>query len=450
MTSNPALIIALALAACGPSSTGGAADANTGPIAPKLVAGGGVANAPVNGLLHVYVVEPGSATPIVGASVRVEGTPPLLGVTDATGLFSFTDAALTGVHTITATAAGHTATTWIGVAGANVTLPLESSQALPVAHVSGTITGWNSLPAPSGANHYTLGVILYSFLDDPSAPENNIVQPAASGQPLDTCLRTLIGNTCAWQLTARIGRQVHTAVIVDGDTKGTNSDLTDDTYTLIGYAVGNVMTLTAGQQVTNEALTMVTTTMPLSIALPAAPSGLTHIAAIPELALGDAGRFVFPLPPVSASGSTTVLAPTGNLAGHYELVALATPSATAKAPFSSAFVHDVTGTATVGSWLAPPTQVTAGATYSFAATTGATLYMAQLAKGTATLWNVTVLDGTTSFSLPAITPDPLGTGSLTFAVTAADVPGFDPKKFDVPAIKTTLVRASGAQATFTH
>jgi hypothetical protein len=319
-----------------------------------------------------------------------------------------------------------------------------------MAHVTGTITGWDQIPAPSGFNHYTLAVILYSFLDDPSAPENTIAQPMNGGTPLDTCLRTAVANNCAWQMNARIGKQIHTAVIVDGDTKGTNSDLTDDTYTLIGYAVGDVMTLTAGQQVTNEALAMVTATMPLSVVLPAAPAGLPHVAAIPELALGDAGRVVFPLPTLAASGSATVLAPTGKLAGHYELVALATPSATAKAPFTSAFVHNVSGTAQVSAWLAAPAQVAGGATYTFSPVTGATLYTAQLAKGATTLWNVTVLDGASSFTLPALSPDPIGTGSITFNVSAADVPSFDPTKFDVPAIKQTLVRASGAQATFTH
>ncbi|MDB4958991.1 MAG: hypothetical protein JWO36_6560 [Myxococcales bacterium] len=440
------IITAFALAACGGGTTG-----PTGPVDPKLVSGGGVADAPVDGVLHIYVVEPASATPIVGANVRVEAATPLTGVTDTTGLVSFTDPMLAGLHTITATATGHAATTWIGVAGANVTLPLDpASKTPPMAQVSGTITGWNNIPAPSGFNHYTLGVVLYSFLDDPSAPENVITQPMSGGTPTDTCLRTAVANNCAWQMNARIGKQIHTAVIVDGDTKGTNSDLSDDTYTLIGYAAGNVMTLTAGQQVTNEALTMVSATTPLAVALPPAPSGLPHIAAIPELALGDAGRIVFPLPPLAASGSVTVLAPTGNLAGHYELVALATPSAAAKAPFTSAFAHNVSGTATIGSWLAAPAQVTAGSTFSFSPSTGATFYTAQLTKGTTTLWNITVLDGTTSFSLPALSPDPIGSGSITFAVTAADVPSFDAAKFDVPTIKQTLARAAGAQAVFTH
>lgn len=60
--------------------------------------------------------------------------------------------------------------------------------------------------------------------------------------------------------------------------------------------------------------------------------------------------------------------------------------------------------------------------------------------------NVTVLDGSSSFKLPALIPDLLSAGSLTFAVTTAEVATFDPMKFDIPKVKTSLTRASGAHA----
>ena len=129
--------------------------------------------------------------------------------------------------------------------------------------------------------------------------------------------------------------------------------------------------------------------------------------------------------------------------------ALATPNATATTPFSSAFVDDVSSSATIGSWMAPPSNVTAGATISFTST-GAAFHSVQLSRAGTHVWNVTLLDGSTSFSLPAISPDPLGTGSITAAVSAADAPGFDAKAFDVLTTKGKLVRASGAQATFTR
>ncbi len=439
------MLAALAFGGCG----GGAGDDDPGAVDPELIAGGGVADGPIAGTLHVHVVEQGSSTPIAGASVRIETTTPLLGTTAASGLASFD--AVTGAQTVTVTAPGHAAATWIGVSGANVTIPLEPSpRTIPSAHVTGTIAGWNNLPAPP-LGKYTLGVVLYSFLDDPSAPENSIAQAMSAGAPLNTCLRSAVSNMCAWQLDARTGLQVHTAVIVEGDPHGTNDDPSDDTYTLVGYAVGEPMTLTAGQQVTGESLTIVTGRTPFMVTLPAAPVGLGSVVAIPELSLADhSGRIVFPLPTLTAANrSIQVLAATGRFAGTYELVALATPSATATTPYSSAFVHDVVGNVTVGPWLAPPTQVTGGATFTFStAETG--FITAQLARGTTTLWNVTVLDHSTSFELPALSPDPLGTGGATVTVTVADVPGFDPARFDIPKVKSTLVRAAGAQASFTR
>jgi len=187
---------------------------------------------------------------------------------------------------------------------------------------------------------------------------------------------------------------------------------------------------------------MVSGTTPLSVTFPAAPAGLSHVSAIPELALGDAGRIVFPLPTLAPGSSTAqVLAPTGNLAGHYEVVALAQPSATSTTPFSSAFVHGVTGSATVPDWLAAPT-VTGRREFSRFTGTG-NLHTAQLVRANQTLWNVTILDGTTTFTLPTVTPDPLAAARSTSRSTTGDVASFDATKFDVPTVKQSLSRRLG-------
>ena len=435
---KPAILI-LAVAACGTSGDDGPTN-----VEPKRITGGGVSDGPLNGTLHVHVVESDTATPIAGATVTVGETTL---TTDAAGLATFPG--LTDPQTVSATAPGHAATTWIGVDGGNVTLPLDPTRRMvPTARVSGTIAGWNSLPAPP-LGRYTLGLVLYSFLDDPSAPENAIAQPMNGTTPLNTCINTGLQNSCAWQLNARVGLQVHSAVIVEGDPKGTNNDISDDTYTLIGYAVGQPMTLTAGQQVSNESLAMVTTaTTNLSVTFPAAPSGLGHVIAIPELALGDAGRLVFPLPPVNAANPTAkVPMPTGALAGDYEIVALATPSATTTTPYSTAFVHKVSGSATIPAMLAAPAAPSGN---KIAMGGGGNFRTAQLTRNGDTLWNITVLDDTASITLPALAPDPLGSSAADVAVTSADTPGFNTKSFDIPAVKRAMVRAAGAKGTFTR
>ena len=55
----------------------------------------------------------------------------------------------------------------------------------------------------------------------------------------------------------------------------TNNDTSDDTYTLVGYAVGPSMTLADGQTMSNVSLAMVTSPLQnLAVTFPAAPPGL--------------------------------------------------------------------------------------------------------------------------------------------------------------------------------
>ena len=229
--------LVMCLVACGPSNgDDGGGDGGTGSDGSgngKLIATGGVSNAPLGGKLHVFAVETNSSTPIANAAVQVGS---LSGTTDASGLASFDDASLTGKVNITVSATGHAAATWVGVTGANVTIPLEATpRNIPTAKATGTITGFSGLPSPS-FGHYNLGIVLYSFLDDPSAPENSLVQPLVSGAPADACVDSSGGGNCSWSLVTRIGTQVHFAVILDGDAHLTANDTSDDTYTLIGYA----------------------------------------------------------------------------------------------------------------------------------------------------------------------------------------------------------------------
>ena len=447
------LALALLVAACG-GGGGGVDDTGDdgGDVDPVLIPGGGVTSGSIDGEVNVHVVEVGTATPIPQASVRVGA---LEALTNAEGLAVISDPSLVGPQTVTATATGHAAATWIGVAGANVTIPLEPPQRnAPTAHVTGTIAGWDGLPDPAFGN-YRLAVVLYSFVDDVNHPDNKIAQPMSGGAPLNTCLKSALSDNCSWQLNARVGRQVHFATIVEGDPNGTTSDPSDDTYELIGYAIGEPMTLTAGQQMNGESLTVISAgeRTGMTVTFPPAAGGLTDVVAIPMLDLGDDGRLVFPLPTLRpGNASTQVLAPTGRFAGSYELVALATPPGAATQPYSSSFVHAASpGAVTIDAWLGAPSQVAAtSGTYSFTPAAGAQVNYATFVRGGATLWSVTLLDATTSFQLPALTPDPLGNGQVELQITAADVAGFDPTDFTVPDVTAALARAAGASATFTH
>src|SRR5262245_49686273 len=106
------LALALLVAACG--GGGGTNDDDAGDdggdVDPVLIPGGGVTSGAIDGEVNVYVVEVGTATPIPQASVRVGA---LEALTNADGLAVISDPGLVGPQTVTATANGHAAATWI-------------------------------------------------------------------------------------------------------------------------------------------------------------------------------------------------------------------------------------------------------------------------------------------------------------------------------------------------
>jgi hypothetical protein len=434
-------------AACG----GGMGDDAPGDdsVEPVLVPGGGVTGAAIDGTVNVFVIDRDSGEPIAGATVQIGE---LVAHSNTLGLAIFDDAALAGLVTVTVTASGMVTTTWIGVVGTSATVPLEAATP-PQAEVTGTISGWDQLPSPSLGN-YNLGVVLYGITDDVGARENHLTQAAPGGIPANTCIKSAVSNSCAWQLNTRVGRQVLFAVIVEGDPQGTTSDPSDDTYTLIGYASSGSMTLAAGQSVTNQSLVITPTNArsPLTVGFPAAPAGLGDLLALPMLDLGDDGRLVFALPPVTPGRATAqVLTPSGPFAGSYDLVGIATPSGAATMPYSTGFARGATvGTTTqLPAWLPAPTQVSATAgTYSFAGADTAVRY-ATFSRGATRLWNVSLFDRSTSFTLPSLPENPLGTGTVTLEITAADLTEFDAGHFSVPGLTAALSRASGATTTFT-
>ena len=109
------------------AAPGDGSSADLEPVAPRIIAGGGVGDAPLAGTLHVYVIDSSSGSAIGGAAVHVlPGSGGALdGTTDGTGLADFHAAGLSGPAQITASASGHTTTTFIGADGTNVTLALE-------------------------------------------------------------------------------------------------------------------------------------------------------------------------------------------------------------------------------------------------------------------------------------------------------------------------------------
>ena len=453
------VIVCIALAACGGGGDDPAADGGSnGPndVEPMLIAGGGAESGAIYGEINVYAIDDESGATIPGARVRIgaaDATTPLENQADSTGLAVFMDDGLIGPQMVTVTADGYAAATWVGINAANITVPLARNPRAPVATatVSGTIAGWDSLPTPRLYN-YTLAIVLYSWSPNYGARENTIAQPMNGDTPANFCIRTsLDAASCNWTMKTRVGKQVHYAVIVDGNTNGTTSDTSDDTYTLIGYAVKTGLDLSAGQTVAGETLTMVTSTEhSVAVQFPAAPSGAGERLAFPFIDAGDAGQLAFPLPPLSPSSTSSwVPALSGPFAqDSYQLVGLALANQNQSRPYSATFARGVSfsGSESVGAYLALPSGLSvSGDTYSFSPAAGASVHVATLADANdQPAWTILFANGSTSVTLPALSPDPRAGHSLPLRVEAVEIPSFSPSSFHIGDMTRNVLRVSEA------
>jgi hypothetical protein len=445
----------------------------TGPPAPRLIPGGGVADGKVDGHLYVHVTDEETREVISGASVRVGGpadaTPCVL-LTDAEGLAKFeadTCPGLKGPVTVTVSLTGHATVTWIGVNGTNLTIPIRDTNPPPVAtaKVSGMISGWAALPVPP-ANHQTLALIGASSSDRlgdradnlPQGMRNVVVNGAAYPVASNVCVLNASVSDCNWTLTTRTGAQAHVALIVDQDTKGTAADA-DDTFTFTGLAIKTGLSFAANDVATGETLTMLADAdlQTFTASFAPLPSGMDYMGGFPALELGEDGRIGFTLPALDMTHTTTrVPKLTGALAGaHYSLIAQAQGSQAQKRPSSLAWLRnvDVASTVALSSWLAPPSSVQwASGTYSFGAVAAATVHGGEIqnkADGTR-VWSITIFDGSTSFSLPALSPDPLPAGTLTFEASGLQIPGVDLGNFELDDARDKITGISNSAVDFAH
>lgn len=468
---RPLAALACALAACSSGAPAAGPDASTPPDAgghvldPEVSPSGGVADAPIDGMLHVYAVDDHTQAPLAGVAVRVgaaDAEKPLTGTTDSTGLATFKDAALKGPQTVTASVTGYAPATWIGVKGANLTLPLSllAPPAPPSATIKGTVAGWASVPAPA-AGHMTVVVVVASieslFKDSPQFQQGT--QPVGPGtMPANLCVKAAGLDVCSWSLVTRPGKQFLVGVMIDKDTRGTLADDSDDVNTVTGYSFAMNLEPASGATVENVALTPVAAgdmgTATVRFVSP--PAGLTEVLAFPVLDMGEQG--MLPATPSKMDPVvTSVPVPklVGSLAGGtYLFMSAAQASATDKTPAATGVVRGVTDLATtvdLPAWLTPPTALSGGATFSFTGTAGATVHVADLFDSQGKkLWSVVLLDGSAAFTLPALTPDPLPTGTLTLRVQGMEVPGVDVADFTLDLYRQKLARLAAEDAAFTR
>ena len=238
----------------------------------------------------------------------------------------------------------------------------------------------------------------------------------------------------------------------------TPDDDTDDTFTITGWAIKRGLSPAKGDSLMGETLEMIADAdaQNFTASFAALPSGMNYMGAFPALELGDEGRIPLVAPALDMTHTTTrVPSATGTLAGiKYSLIAQAQDAKDQANPSSLAWLHDVNAGATVqlASWLPPPSTIsTANGTFAFSAVAGATVEGGEIQDANGNrLWSVTLFDGSTSFTLPGLSPDPLPAGMLQFQAQALQIPGLDLGNFTLDDARDKITGVANDVVMFTR
>lgn len=420
-------VLVFALAACGGDDVG-----------PELVPGGGVADPGIDGELFVHVIDEDTDEPLSGAEVSVGE---VSGETDGDGLYTVED--VDGPQTVTVSMSGYTVATWVGVDGANITIPLSPREApeLLQGTVSGTIDGFLDLDVPAGRAN--IAIVNYAGNHDDEDPANDIQQPE---DPAPNVCVNAGGDPppCEWTVRTRTGQMAMFAYLGNIDAN-MNIEIT-------GFAYATGVEVEDGEDVAGVELTITSEddlTYP-DVSLPSAPSGTDTVAAAIRLDLGDDGRMLIPVAGDALPFDLPV--PDAALfsdAATYELIGFA---AGAGGAGSISLERDIESIEELSlrTFLGLPDGLsTDGTTFSFEPVAGATLHVFGVQEADeSSPWGVAVFDDSTDVTIPDGVELPDGT--LTFAVQALEIPGIDVQDFEIDAVEELDTRVSSDSVTFTN
>ena len=426
-------LLVLATSGCGNDSAAPGPDSPTGNHPPpRVIAGGGIGDGPIDGVVNLYVIDDASRMPVTGATVRVGSVD---GTTDATGLFVANG--VSGPQTVAIAAGGYRSELWIGANGANITIDVKPAVDPAVTHadISGTITGFDQITVPAG--HHKAALVTYSQDDKAIDAENNLT----TANSANICDVALPNGGCTFTVTVRTGHVALGAVILDHDLNGTPTNPADDKYTVIGWATRTGLVVTDGAAQSGQDLALIPAGQlaSLTVDFGSPPGGLPNVAAIAGIELPTDGTLQLVPAFLTPAAPTLALAPTlaAFSGATYRLTGIAnndngTNSATASqsvvlvraiaaspltAPAWIAPPSDASLTRTGGTWTAIAGALAQGATYD----TDATHH----------LLSVTVLDGSTSFTIPDVVALP-ATGTITGHASAL-AGSLDPTNFSIDA-----------------
>jgi hypothetical protein len=422
-------VLVLAMAACGGDDAG-----------PELIPGGGVADPGIDGTLWVKVNDEDTDELIAGAELPDgEGT----AETHDDGLVTVDG--VSGPQTVTVTKSGYTPATWVGVDGANITVPLSVREApeLLQGTVTGTIDGFLDLDVP--ANRANIAIVDFADSRDDDDPANDLEQP------MDPAPNVCVNGggddppPCEWTVRTRTGQMAIFAYLGTIDAN-MNVEITGFAYTT-GVEVGD------GEDVDGVVLDIVDDgdlVFP-DVSLPSAPDGTTQVAAAVRIDLGDDGLLTVPVGGAALPFDLPV--PDAALFGdqaRYDVLGFAAGGDDGAASITLergvASIDEVSPRA----FLAVPEGLsTDGTPFSFAPVSAASLHLLGVPDADEeSAWGIAVFDGSTEITLPdgVTLPD----GALRFAVQALEVTDLDVQDFEVDAIEDMDTRVSSDAVTFTN
>jgi hypothetical protein len=377
-------------------------------VDPRVIPGGGVGDGEIDGEINVHVIDDND-NPIAGATVNVGGTEQ---ETDENGLAVF--GGVSGRQNVAVLASGFRSAMWVGVNGANVTIPLGTDNVASIeqATLSGSIPGWDTIQ-PLAAGHAKAALVTYSQTDDLGGDANNLATPNMGN------ICGLIGTVCNWQLTSRAGNVTVIAAIVDIDPMGPGQD--DDVVTIMGWAVrAEPLTVEDGvnQQGIELAIVEAGNLQEVTIDYGSPPAGLPETAAVIGIELGSDEVVQVPALP---AGTDTVLVPKPtvfNATATYRLTAIAQTTSGDLGAQSIVLRRGNTGTdLAAGEWLTSPTGVSATETsVAFEPVAGATLHTVSYRDDLeAEILNIAIFDNSTEVVIPDLVAP---TGAVTARVGA--------------------------------
>lgn len=423
MTLDTRLSIVLFLAAaCG------------GGVDPELIPGGGVSDPGIDGDLYVHVIDEDSDEPLADAEVWVGDD--TSGLTDAEGLFSASD--VDGPQTVTVLASGYTTATWVGVNGANVTIPISRRDIdYGQGRVSGTIDGFLDLPVPAGRANIAL--VGYTANHDDDDPTNEIDQ----GDPApNVCYNAGAGGVCDWTMRTRSGQMTIFAFLgtIDADM---NIEITGFAHQMGVVVEDGGLTEDVELTIADEADLV----WP-DVSLPSAPEGTEQVAAAVRLDLGDDGRLSVPV-----VGALEVPVPDRGLldAASYELIGFAGSQPEGAGSIRIDRGLESVEEASLGTFMALPSGLsTDGTTFSFEPVEGAALHIFGVNQGTDETgeWGVAILDGSSEITIPAAVELP--DGQLRFGLQALEIPDLDVEDFSIEDLEDQVTRVSGDAVSFSR